>query len=223
MSLLDEAETLVRTVAPEIENTYFVDAMEYRVPDVGLGVGAYTSYLLDLQLASQLSDRGLWRGEGFAAVFFLDRLTHLQRFVSGAAIHEAAHYLCFPARPQIAGDDLEESSATAAQIFALASEADVTAADSHPPWHRHGADFVRASVHLWHRAQRVQPDLQPWHVDFSSRYYGLDELAWVRVLADELAVMDRVPIREILTTTPPRDFLDLHRLLVGWWKPDRQI
>jgi len=54
-------------------------------------------------------------------------------------------------------------------------------------------------------------------------YYAVDELVWMRLLREELRAMDQVSIREILQTTPPRDFLEFHRLLTSWWPSSEEL
>jgi hypothetical protein len=215
---LQAAAELVRAVAPEIENIYLIDARDYSVPDVGFDVGGYTSYLMDLQLSRELAERGLWKGPGFCAAVYLDRVGTVQRFVNGAVLHEAGHWLAFPDRPVLDGD-FAAVAAVADEICRFANDMDSQVTELRPPWHRHGADFVRACCHLIHRASKLDSEIAPWHGKFSSAYYGVDEVVWMRILQSELRDLEQLPIRAILQMAPSRDFAELHRLLTAWWQP----
>lgn len=224
MRLLEDVQKLIRQVEPSMAETpvYLLNADEFGVVDMPPDVLAFTSYLLDLQMAKRLDDRGAWHGPGFAAVVFGNRIPAIPRFVAGACLHELSHWLTFPARPSFVGDDLAETAAIAATVFELATEAEHDTQEERPQWFKHDPDFVRAATHLAYRAGRLDPEIRPWNLEFALRYYGLDEMAWMRVLADECRAMADVPIRDILTTEPPRDFLELVRLLTAWWDhPDR--
>lgn len=217
---LRAAENLILAIDPGMRDipVYLVDAREFQTDDVGYSCEAYTAYLLDLQLSCQLAERGLWRGPGFATVVFPDRIGTAQRFITGVVLHELAHWLTFPDRPALVGE-LAAVAAVADEICRYANDADAQVTTARPPWHRHGADFVRACCHLIHRARKFDSELAPWHGKFSSAYYGVDEQCWMRTLRDELREREQLPIRAILQMTPPRDFAELHRLLTAWWQP----
>lgn len=217
---LRAAENLIRAIDPGMDGipVYLIDAREYQVDDVGYACEGYTAFFLDLQLSCQLAERGLWKGDGFATVVFLDRIGTAQRFITGVALHELAHWLTFPDRPALVGD-VAAVAAVADEICKFANDADAKATQPRPPWHRHGADFVRACCHLIHRASKFDSELAPWHAKFSAGYYGVDEVVWMRILQSELRDLERLPVRAILQMTPPRDFAELHRLLTEWWQP----
>lgn len=224
MRLFEEITKLIRNVEPSMGETpiYLLDADEWEGVDMPLDLLAFTAYTLDLQQAKRLNDSGVWRGPGFAAVFYTDRLPKIAKFVAGTALHELAHWLTFPPRPALETNDLAKTSAFASELFELATKFDVEDEKPRPPWHRHESDFVRAATHLAYRAGRLDPEIRPWNLEFSQRYYSVCELAWMRVLADECRAMADVPIRDILATDPPRDFAELARLLTGWWdQPNR--
>lgn len=217
---LQAAENLIRVIDPGMRDIpiYLIDAREYQVDDVGYSCDAYTAYLLDLQLSCQLAERGLWKGDGFATVLFPDRIGTAQRFVTGVVLHELGHHLCFPDRPALVGD-VAAVAAVADEICRFANDADAQITQPRPPWLRHGADFVRACCHLIHRASKLNSELAPWHGKFSSAYYSVDEVVWMRILQDELRELEQLPIRAILQMAPSRDFAELHRLLTAWWQP----
>jgi hypothetical protein len=215
---LQAAAELVRAVAPEIENIYLIDARDYSVPDVGFDVGGYTSYLMDLQLSRELAERGLWKGPGFCAAVYLDRVGTVRRFTTGVALHEMGHHLCFPDRPALVGD-FAAVAKWADDISRNANDADAQITQPRPPWLRHGADFVRACCHLIHRASKLDSEVAPWHLRFSMPYYGVDEVVWMRILQDEMRDLESLPIKAILQMAPSRDFAELHRLLTKWWQP----
>lgn len=223
IAALQAAENLIRAIDPGMDRIpiYLVDASDYRVDDVGFSCEAYTAFLLDLQLSCQLAERGRWQGPGFATVVFPDRIGTAQRFINGVVLHELGHHLCFPDRPALVGE-LAAVAAVADEICKFANDADAQVIQPRPPWLRHGADFVRACCHLAYRASRIDSELAPWHLQFSSRYYAVDELVWYRTLRDELGVLEQQPIRAILQMAPSRDFSELHRLLTEWWQPTEE-
>jgi len=223
MRIFEEIEELIRSIEPSMATRpiYLIDAGDYRVDDVPLGTLAYTSYLCDLQLAKQLSDRGKWFGPGFAAVFFMDRMPSTMRFIAGAALHEFAHWLTFPAR-KIDINDLVGISEACTYLSEHANTQDRLSLEDRPDWLRHESNFVRAASHLAYRAGKKRDDIKPWHLEYSQRYYGLCEVGWMRVLNDELLELEHVSIRDILDLNPPKDFQELNRLLTEWWSLDRQ-
>ncbi len=219
-AIIDEIEGLIRKIDPSMDAIpiYLLDAKEFETIDRPLDVMAWTSFLCDIQMSSQLSDLCQWRGPGFATVIYLDRLPSTLRHIGGVALHEFAHWLTFPDRPGTYG---EMKSETANELVSCATRS-AEETDLHsPPWIRHEPDFVRAACHLAHRAGLVS-EIVPWNLCFSGPYYDVGEMVWMRTLADEIRQMERVPIRDVLQRDPPNDFRDLSRLLTGWWTDDHE-
>jgi len=188
---------------------YLVPEQRFSVIDRPLGVLAWTSYFCDIQVSDRMRELGLWKGKGFATVIFLDRLSHSTRELRGAVLHEFAHYLTFPPRPE-SYSSLDATAANEWVAIANAS-ADASKNDS-PPWRNHDPEFVRAACHLAHRAKRLC-DVASHNLSFSYWYYGCNEDVWMNTLRDELTSMASVPIRDILKTAPPSDFSTLARIL----------
>ncbi len=67
--------------------------------------------------------------------------------------------------------------------------------------------FVRAACHVAHRANKRLACIQPAHLAFATPYLPrpFNEAAYMTAIRRELHI--RRPIREILATAPPAEFL----------------
>ncbi len=132
-------------------------------------------------------------------------------------IHEATHWLGYQdgANPATAGcepgkyngqhiDDLLRCPAW--QAYYAKAPAAATG---------HGAPFIRAACHLWHRANAVYP-LPITRCWIAGENYGLSRPeTYAAALATELRATANTPIVNILRTRPPEAFAEL-------WKRDCQ-
>jgi hypothetical protein len=219
MNDLDRCERLLREIEPSLSESpvYLVDSTE--LPDTQRdNVRGKTGLWLDLQLANHLTEMGRWQGCGFAAVVCVDRIPATFRDVAGVVLHEAAHFLTFPAkRTEDYSSELAEWSTLLAKAVPLINADTDARRDSEPPWFQHEQDFIRAACHLAHRAGLILESIRPSHLCYD-RYYGVTEQTWMASLERELKSMERISIREVLTVDPPSDFRELHSYLTkGWW------
>jgi hypothetical protein len=220
-------ESLIRAIAPDVSDRpiYLLDAQEWHVPrDVGFGVQGFTSGMLDLTMAAQLSQRGRWHGRGFATILFPDNMPTSPRCITGVILHELSHYLTFSdeVRTCEIEADLETASAIATALFCDAENAAVVDEQRRPPWHHHESDFARAAAHLAFRYCKRVEGAFPWDLQFSRAYYGTCEMAFMRVLGPELRRMAAEPIRAVLHEAPPPEFTDLVRCLTSWWDAEEK-
>jgi hypothetical protein len=222
----EAVESLIREVAPDVcdKPVYLLDSREWHVPrDVGFGVRGFTSGMLDLTMASQLSQRGQWHGRGFATILFPDNMPSHPRAIAGTILHECAHYLTLSdsVREMTIEADIETASAIATGLFCAAEDAAIVSEQRRPPWHHHESDFVRAAAHLAFRYCKRVEGTFPWDLQFSRAYYGTCEMAFMRVLDAELRRMADEPIAAILHEAPPPEFTDLVRCLTSWWDSEQ--
>jgi len=215
MDLIAESIRIINAIEPTMRDVpiYLVDVAEFDVRDKALDVLGFTGPLLDIELAHQLDQRGRWRGAGFAAALYVDRIGNRFADLLGVVLHELAHWLTFADRVSRFDGDLATLSSLASQAIAEVYALEATNPTHHPEWYGHELPFVRAACHLAHRAGQVC-DVKPWHLRFSESYYnGLREEYWMTVFSDELRAAETKPIKRIVRSRPPKQAQALHRSL----------
>lgn len=176
---------------------------------------AYTSRVLDLQLAPKLSS---WQGRSFATVVRThDHKTLMD--IGATVIHELAHWLDF--KGPIGGHtnlgEIETTSAALARMVESVSRSTKTTTDAKPkrsaPWANHGARFVRAACHASWRMHRAVKSFDVRAVRFSSPYYGsFGEWQFIESLKSELVSRQNDSIRDILESNAPSTFTKLWQI-----------
>ncbi len=219
-----KAELLLRMVAEQdLEGVPVYIVAKIDLDQTFLGKpswGAWTSNVGDIELMGILEPQGLWQGRGFGMVLDESKLISEPDRL-GACLHELAHFLDQAPLYKI---ELDEN---ALRAFAVALQANRTTKaiqppvepKEPPPWAGHGERFVRACCHLAHRAGQVLESIQPKHLRFGATYYGQrgTENVWMQSLASELD--DTRPIRAILDSDAPLEFLKRYDDATAWWRP----
>ncbi|HPM24196.1 MAG TPA: hypothetical protein PLP66_09845 [Phycisphaerae bacterium] len=236
--LRTEAEALCRAVAPELAGRplYVVLASDvYADPGNGDGPDGCTMRHLDLMLRPTLERLGRWSGRGPAMV--LDprsiartaarRIRPARRRVFapaalGVAIHELAHVLT--AEPDEAEPTAEYVKAGRAMLTADAdgTETPTNGPGAAVPWRGHEWAFIRAALHLTHRAAALGVDLTPRDV-FDAEPHGLAPTGrYVAALGDEPDRLAGCDFATIARTPPPAAFAELWLADVRGWleRPD---
>lgn len=217
------AEGLLRAVAPDELGSipiYMVDARDAPWGDWHDCYGA-THAKMDVACRAVLESRHEWQGRGFAAVVnveaisqrwprFGDRLIATTR----TALHEATHWLTYPLADVLGECDgqprLISSMAYAQQGL---SPAEVAVVDAMAMLRVHNPRWIRALCHVSFRANGARGQFKfgckaDDLADHNS--YGLTRFAnYSRALGGELVRCLATPIREVLATKPPREFIEL--------------
>lgn len=174
---------------------------------------AYTSRVLDLQLAPKLSS---WQGRSFATVVRThDHKTLMD--IGATVIHELCHWLDFkgPIGGHTNASEIQETSAALARMVESVSRSTKTTTDAKPkpsaPWANHGARFVRAACHASWRMHRAVQSFNVGAVRFSTPYYGkqFGEWQFIESLKSELVSRQNDSIRDILESNAPSTFTKL--------------
>lgn len=179
---------------------------------------AFAGVDLSEHLKSFLSERGRWHGPGFACVVYPDRLARQvphsasERLTTGVGVlvHEAAHYLEQVLHPR------RSRTRERLQAFIEGVAADPLLQTYHlvkgpPAAAAHGAPWIRASLHLWHRTKQLHAGLTADHCVIAGPRYGLrPPCDYAAALAGELLSLQELPITAILTNVrPPESFVRL--------------
>lgn len=236
--LRTEAEALCRAVAPELAGRplYVVLASDV-YPDAGNGDGpdGCTMRHLDLMLRPTLERLGRWSGRGPAMV--LDpraiarnaerriRPARRRAFAPaafGVALHETAHVLT--AEPGEGEPSAEYLEAGRAMLTADADGTDkpTNGPGAAVPWRGHEWAFIRAAMHLAHRAAALGVDLTPRDV-FDAEPHGLAPTCrYMAALGDEPDRLAGCDFATIALTPPPVAFAELWLADVRGWleRPD---
>ncbi len=198
---------------------------------------AYTGLAVDLRLRPWLECLGLWKGRGFAAVFFETEFppwapsrSYLLRFLPNIALHEAAHYLEDARSPAASFDfgALSPAAQDSIQDWLLEDSAPIDKNGQHPsgdplratlprPFHWHESQFTRAAVHLVARTasggfHTTGDSAKFMSLRVAGERYGMSGFdAYREALGDEPQRLEEIPIREILATPAPAEFEGLWR------------
>ncbi len=121
--------------------------------------------------------------------------------VTALAIHEAAHVL-------VGGWEFEDDAAVelaprvrrAMHSFLTERPASIEIEDEIES--DHGPDWIRCSIHLWHRSKRLMRDLS-LAVVLKQSLPAWDSSGWALSLGDELERFERKPIRDVLREPIP--------------------
>jgi hypothetical protein len=217
MDAIAESIRIIGEIEPTLRDIpiYLVDVAEFDLRDKALDCLGFTGPLLDIELAHQLSQRGRWRGPGFAAALYVDRIGNRFADLLGVVLHELAHWMTFADRVSRFDGDLPTLSRLASQAIEEIYRLEATNPTHQPEWYGHELPFIRAACHLAHRARQVC-DVKPWHLRFSGPYYsGLYEERWLDLLGDELQDRSGEPIKHILRSRPPKPFKGLFEALTS--------
>ncbi len=223
-ALMARAVCLCRAVAPlDLAGAPLYIVRQSRLPE-HLGGKAvcdgFTCPRLDLYLREAIGPA--WQGRGpcmvindtdFGRLDAPDAECHMLATV----LHELAHIL---ERPPVdrAGEDMDEAklifeSLCVGHAVSRETPPDETAA----PFQNHGLRFIRAALHLRHRAQAAGV-LVTLSGCCAGRRYGLSHLNLYRkALGDEPARLAGLAIRDILRTPYPKAFRRLWAADVAHW------
>lgn len=191
------------------EPVYLISFDEARQVDprlVAAGIEGYTSFLCDLIFSGHLHEKGEWQGRGFAAVINYQPDKPLAKML-GTVLHEAAHFLTFPIACSQADDFIRGRVALRLVCEDWKQDAPDPTEKDLPAWYPHGPQFIRAAVHLAHRAGQHIECIRAQHLRFSSLYFPqpmFSEATFLNALQSELSSQE--PIRDILAKDPPQSF-----------------
>lgn len=170
----------------------------------------FTSPSLDLYLRKDIGDS--WRGRGACMAINDLRYTadldakDVELDFFAIVLHELAHVLerslLFEERKDVEPARLLFESIVVA-YYVQEPPPDVA---SKMLMHQHDDRFIRAALHLHHRADAVGMEAAPWLV-CPTRDHGLSHWrAYHEALGDEPSRMFEASLREILATPPPEAF-----------------
>ena len=167
-----------------------------------VGAAGFTAPFLSDALRPWLESQGRWQGAGFATVIDAAQLPADPWNLIAAAVHELAHYIEYRALARSMGVD-ELPIATAALVASCREPLEAPAATK--PWAMHDCSWIRAAIHLRHRAVKANHWFSFEGMHVSGTRYGLG-CAWhyAELLADELESTE--PITAVLQTEAPREF-----------------
>jgi hypothetical protein len=213
-NLCARAETLCRRIAPlDLAGLPLYVVPLSRIKSILGGPSVcdgFTSHSLDLYLRHDIGSS--WRGRGPCMVIndlqFGDEAPEdIERAVFAIVLHEFAHIL------ERSWSFRDRSDAEPAR---LAFEAIVLAAyvqdppnedmPERPGLQDHGERFIRAALHLRHRAEAAGVCIGPALV-CPNRLYGLSHAnAYRDALGDEPVRLADARIRDVLASPPPEEF-----------------
>ena len=220
------AEALCRQIAPlDLGDTPLYIVPQSHLPD-HLGGKAvcdgFTSPSLDLYTKNVIGPA--WRGRGPCMVIndtdFDERMdpADIESAISGIALHELSHILDRPVvrhKPSPAADPVRLRFEALCMGDAVTREP--APAEIATPFQGHGHRFIRAALHLRHRAEQVGV-LVPMFYFCAGSQYGLSHPNRYRdALGDEPAQMADTSIRDILDTEYPKAFWRLWTADVAHW------
>ncbi len=168
----------------------------------------YTAPRLDLHLRDHISD---YQGRG-PCMAINDRALraeygdeHFDYFFLATVLHELTHILTCPWLYN------EPVTASPAEIEREAREVARTVAtdepdDGRPPFHGHGAQFIRVALHLCHRAKTADDWYAPNDLCAGWRYGLSHARRYQLALGDEPGRMATMPVAKIVTAEPPGEF-----------------
>ncbi|MBM3984031.1 MAG: hypothetical protein FJ304_27950 [Planctomycetes bacterium] len=215
-TLCRRAESLCRRVAPRD----LAGVPVYVVPQsAALGLfghakecDGFTVPSLDLYVRHAIGPA--WRGRGPCMVvndiaLVADVPEDLEPYFLATAIHELAHIL---ERPELYSGRSEPEPARLtfeALVIARAVAEPPTDVTEAAEFLTHDERFIRAALHLCHRAARVGEPV-PLSLVWNHRCYGMSHVrAYRAALDDEPRRMADARIRDVLATPPPEPFARL--------------
>jgi hypothetical protein len=205
-----KAEALCRRIAPlDLGDAPLYIVPQSRVP-ANLGgksvCDGFTAPSLDLYLKDVIGPG--WRGRGGCIVvndtdFGGMDAADIETAVSAIALHELAHILERPALYRDRrGEDPLRVQLEALIVGQMIAEDTATA----KPFDGHGAGFIRAALHLRHRAD-VAGMLIPLFYYCAGNHYGLSHPSRYReALGDEPARLAEASFKQILASPYPTAF-----------------
>lgn len=229
--LLEKIEELFRAVAPELyalphdPPVYVILANDLPKSFAGFcKLHGSTTPLLGMILKPELQAQRRWRGPGCAIIVSPRAVADVRRHrtrahrkqvvvgeILGVALHELAHAVdpYFLA----AIDDLEDHSPAYIAFAKLIVEqtAPMPPGPTGHDLHGHCWQFVRACLHLAHRARAAGVDVDDASVCTTSEYGLSPTFRYASALGDEPQRLDRCGFREIWDTPPPEEFARLWR------------
>lgn len=218
-ALIERAAALCRAVAAgEFDGRSLYIVPQSRLPDAlgGLSVcQGYTTPRLDLHLREYIPG---YQGRGPCMVVNDREIREgrsdpdFEYYFLATAIHELAHILI---APRLYDEPAKETPKT------IRREARKTAQylteempeGGPPPFPDHGSIFIRAALHLCHRAERNGVCIEANEVCAGYRYGLSHARRYQQALGDEPERMLDVPIARVVETTRPEAFDQL-------WKED---
>lgn len=215
-TLCRRAESLCRWVAPRdlTGRPVYVVPQSAVAETLGLAdaCDGYTTPSLDLYLRDAIGPA--WRGRGPCLVvndlvLTADVPEDLEPYFLATAIHELAHILerpcLFRDRPQAEPNRLTFEALVLARIVTETLPEAAQAAEILS----HGDRFIRAALHLCHRAARVGEPIALPLVCAGWRYGLSHAYAYRAALGDEPTRLADAAIRDVLATPPPEPFARL--------------
>lgn len=229
---VSEAETLIKTIVPEIDTPVYV-VLTSRLPDEFTAIDAtgYTQQDLDLVLRPHSSN---WQGRGPAVVvddrkvaadneewrdlaevwqLSLDEL--LRRRLLGLVLHEFAHKIPVGRLPDLGEETVQQAStkikthcSTGRTIEPAVGSEDFAELTAHHAW------FYRVCSHLLHRSRRVV-DMRPY---FITPKLGM----FADALRDEVVELERWRFADIRRIDPPVRFSCLWQSYLTKWARERR-
>lgn len=216
-TLVNEAVEMLRAVEPKTFTApvYICDGRD--IPDGRFNAflienRAITGPMVDIDIKDHLEAIGQWLGRGFATVVFPENLesrSFREEFLS-VVLHESVH--CLQAMglsaPKSPIPDIDRAAMKAVRA-SLAGQrgVDDVQLPAWCPWH--GADFIRASLHMEYRASAAGFPVRLGVMGVAGETYGLDDVfRYSDVLRDELWERGHEPLLDVLNDEPPSEFIE---------------
>ena len=236
-----DLESLCRSLAPADVTTPLYILFRHELPEdcIGANVRGLWAPGLDLLARNVLGDR--WRGRGVGLLldaistswdgFCMDAQSgaidspdsHLVPLLIGITLHELAHELQNrPPRSRSLSPDHPDAAFTAAHALNfLRATPDEWPAESGPqaprPMAGHGKRWIRAALHLHHRAACLGVKL-PRHYIAQTSFYGLSPIGdYAAALGDEPARMVQASFKQIRRQPMPPAFIELWDADLAAW------
>jgi len=223
-AICGRAEALCRRIAPlDLGNVPLYIVPQSRLPTSRFGKSqcdGYTTGSLDLYCRKTIG--AAWRGRGPCMVLndaelIGPNLLDAELFFHITAVHELAHILERPAlyheRPRTAPTAFGKEAANVARQVA----ADAPAIVKVVPFLGHGLRFIRAALHLCHRAKAAGVEFGPSWICGGSGYGLSHAVCYRKVLGDEPRRLIDTRIIDILRSPPPKAFYRLWAADVVHW------
>lgn len=204
MNSRDHLTELAFAVAPELESAPF-HILTHRPEwhDVH-GALAYVIRGRIQFVKDELIRLGEWEGQWGNTIVFTPGLA--EESILPILLHELAHLL--PAKPAIVDTIQPTQEQVAGQNLQIAAWA--AGSREVPPWAGHGPDFIRAAIHLSHRAEKLGWNIPLESMNVAGEPYGLSMPFNYKVeLGTEPWEFERKTFAEIDAAPMPPRFLNL--------------